>query len=668
MLRSSQSQREGSSRTHRPGLGLGLLGFALWSALGLGACGPLLGLDEDRGRIEDEGTPGPCACEDDNPCTSDSCDDDGTCRHSPIAEGDALEQTDGDCHRQVCSLGVPQEVVDDGDEPLAEDCLTWSCSDGAPIGTARQRGVSCEVRADDDGFCDGVGVCRECLEDEHCAGNDRCGGGGETGVCGCTPHTCSQLGLTCGLVGDGCTGVLVCNNGFEDGEETDVDCGGVSDSCHERCGDGRGCLAALDCQSGFCGGGSCTQPWSGTLGGAGSDFATAIAATESGGAALVGTFSGTLAIGGVVLTSPAGATAGFALVVSASGATVDGIVLPNKTPRDVAVDHAGNILVGGSLTEEGVTRAFVDKLDATAKLLWSLPLEGAGASAATGVAIDAGGNAAVVGELDGTLALENADLTLSGTEDVFVLELDSAGAALRSQTITSIGPLRSPDVASGPSDALAIAVDFTGALDLNASPSFVSDDWDILVVLLDGERDVAATQVYGGPGAQQRAGIAYDGSGRLFLAGTFFGTLWAGSSQIPSLGDSDVFVARIDAQNATPVWINRYGDAFHQHIAAVAPDSRGGVVIAGGFTGTIDLAAPVLASAGGLDAFFGEIDANGSVRRARRFGDASAQNAAAVAITPHGAVLVAGDFRGSIDLGQGPAVSHGAEDIFFGGL
>ncbi len=47
-----------------------------------------------------------------------------------------------------------------------------------------------------------------------------------------------------------------CNNGIQDGDETDVDCGG---SCG-TCGDGLGCGVAGDCDSGVCGGGLCASP------------------------------------------------------------------------------------------------------------------------------------------------------------------------------------------------------------------------------------------------------------------------------------------------------------------------------------------------------------------------------------------------------------------------
>ncbi|HET6584556.1 MAG TPA: hypothetical protein VFG69_13935 [Nannocystaceae bacterium] len=49
-----------------------------------------------------------------------------------------------------------------------------------------------------------------------------------------------------------------CNNGIQDGDETDVDCGGP---CDDKCGNGQGCGSAQDCMSGVCADdGTCTPP------------------------------------------------------------------------------------------------------------------------------------------------------------------------------------------------------------------------------------------------------------------------------------------------------------------------------------------------------------------------------------------------------------------------
>jgi hypothetical protein len=81
------------------------------------------------------------------------------------------------------------------------------------------------------------------------------GGSSSTGTGGtaCTPMTCVLLAKTCGgPFSDGCLGMLNCNDGIQDGTETDVDCGGDPTHCATRCPIGMKCLVDGDCASSAC--------------------------------------------------------------------------------------------------------------------------------------------------------------------------------------------------------------------------------------------------------------------------------------------------------------------------------------------------------------------------------------------------------------------------------
>ncbi len=70
------------------------------------------------------------------------------------------------------------------------------------------------------------------------------------------PANCGACGARCssGLCVAGTCAVIGCADGIQDGQETDVDCGGPSCS---QCGNGRHCGVGADCQSGVCSGGVC---------------------------------------------------------------------------------------------------------------------------------------------------------------------------------------------------------------------------------------------------------------------------------------------------------------------------------------------------------------------------------------------------------------------------
>jgi hypothetical protein len=81
-------------------------------------------------------------------------------------------------------------------------------------------------------FCDGSCVNlqtsnQHCGSCEHaCTLPETCGGGGDSGQCGCTPTTTCPPGLDCGTISDGCSGTLNCGEGGEDECQSPNICGG----------------------------------------------------------------------------------------------------------------------------------------------------------------------------------------------------------------------------------------------------------------------------------------------------------------------------------------------------------------------------------------------------------------------------------------------------------
>jgi hypothetical protein len=162
-------------------------------------------------------------------------------------------------------------------------CNTYTCINGTLQSTSNKTaGMSCIMKGGTNGYCQqnpdpdnpGIFVCVECnvLTQMPCTGVPTapiCWSGK------CVPNTCANasncggsclacgVGKTCSVGGVGgdcfslnCSGTPktcqtpTCNDGFKNGRETDVDCGGTM--C-PLCPTGYMCLLPTDCQSGVCG-------------------------------------------------------------------------------------------------------------------------------------------------------------------------------------------------------------------------------------------------------------------------------------------------------------------------------------------------------------------------------------------------------------------------------
>ena len=213
---------------------------------GLGACRECDTDADCGGRIDD------CNF---NACVNFACaighDPDGT------LVGAALQPA-GDCHTRRCDgAGNITDDIDDSDKP--EDgnvCRDDLCTSGVPSHVPHP-GIQCGGTAANPILCNAQGQCG-CMTNMDCTSPNTCGGGnpGTPLICGCTKKTCAQVGATCGLVADGCFGTQNCNDSTENGNETDVDCGGGG-ACANKCAAGKECDVASDCLSGFCVDGVC---------------------------------------------------------------------------------------------------------------------------------------------------------------------------------------------------------------------------------------------------------------------------------------------------------------------------------------------------------------------------------------------------------------------------
>jgi hypothetical protein len=144
--------------------------------------------------------------------------------------------------------------------------LTPDCSDGSQCPSGVCLAPNCQAPTCTDGIQNGGetdldcggGACPGCATGEACFLSTDCASGGcSGGVCqpGCTSGAQCPSGVCTG----GFCRVANCADGAQNGQETDVDCGGPAPNC-VRCVPGDTCASAGDCTSQVCSGGTCQPP------------------------------------------------------------------------------------------------------------------------------------------------------------------------------------------------------------------------------------------------------------------------------------------------------------------------------------------------------------------------------------------------------------------------
>ena len=166
----------------------------------------------------------------------------------------------------------------------------------------------------------------------------------------------------------------------------------------------------------------------------------------------------------------------------------------------------------------------------------------------------------------------------------------------------------------------------------------------------------------GGAGADHATGVALDGAGRVFVAGSFSQHAPFGKTVLTSQGDADVFVARVSPQGEWE-WAAAAGGRGPDRARALATSRAGELLVAGEFSDTARFGATALASRGGADAFVARLARTGTWQWATPAGGPDDDRAAALTTNAAGEIYVTGSFRNTAAFGDAPALwGRGLDD------
>ncbi|MSP25271.1 MAG: hypothetical protein EXR75_08935 [Myxococcales bacterium] len=347
----------------------------------------------------------------------------------------------------------------------------------------------------------------------------------------------------------------------------------------------------------------------------------------------------------------------------------------SEVPFAVAIDAKGNVVVAGmfqqSLDIEGKLFAgvgnfdvFVASFTSTGTLSWVKTFGGSGPDAAYGLAVDSASNVVLAGVFEGTVNFGGDPLTSAGGADVFVLKLDPSGNHLFSKRYGSFFGQTARAVLVAPDDSIVVAGHFSNTIDFGNAAITSMGNTDIFVAKLDKNGGAVFSKRFGDWQAQELYGLALDKNARIALTGRFMGAMNVAGTTLTGAGNGDVY-AIVMAADGTESWGRGFGDGAEQFGRGVAFDSSGGVILHGYFHGVIDLGLGAVPSLGGNDAFLMRLDSLGKKTTfARLFSNASEQVARSVAVDANDNIVVTGYAQGDVDFGGGLLKNTGSSDVY----
>ncbi len=345
------------------------------------------------------------------------------------------------------------------------------------------------------------------------------------------------------------------------------------------------------------------------LGGSSFDDANAVAVDASGNVYLAGlTSSPDFPIKSALQSKTAGSTDVFVAKLDPTGQELLYATYLGGTSEDaayaIAVDATGSAYVTGNTESSdfpttsgalqpdngGASNAFVAKLEPDgAALAYSTYLGGSGYDVAQGIALDALGDAYVVGltqspDFPAQSALQS---TLLGAQNAFVAKLSPGGGALLRATYLGGSGADAASVVSVDTPGNVYVSGYTQSVDFPVAHAFqghLQGAQNAFVTELAPSLATIAFSTYlGGSGTDGATALALDASGNMLLAGATTSPDFPmkGAYQSTNSGNGDAFVTKLEAGGGSLVYSTFLGGSGTDGAAALAIDGAGAAYVVG---------------------------------------------------------------------------------------
>jgi len=319
----------------------------------------------------------------------------------------------------------------------------------------------------------------------------------------------------------------------------------------------------------------------------------------------------------------------------------------NDVGRGILLDPSGAVYVTGSVlgqledqTALGSSDVAVFKLHAaTGARLWHRQFGSAAAEEGRALAMDASGNIYIVGHTQGTIPPANggAELVNLGAYDIFLVRMAPNGDYIWGQMTGTPSDDYAIDLKRfATSNKLFISGTTGGAL-AGAGTSAGSQDVCVLRYSLTGTREQVSQ--FGSAASDQGFSLAFD-STHLYITGYTEGTL----PGCTSLGNKDLFVAKLDPTTLVRTWLQQFGTSGSEDSFRILWNGGNSLFIGGSTSGTF----PGATSAGGNDAFLFKLRVDtGALESIRQFGSPGNDIIYGLGLDPSGTVCMTGSITGS---------------------
>jgi len=294
---------------------------------------------------------------------------------------------------------------------------------------------------------------------------------------------------------------------------------------------------------------------------------------------------------------------------------------------------------------------------------WATQAGGTYLDGGWGITLDDYGCCYIIGRFYGTATFGYNSLTSTGLFDIFFAKMSKNGNWSCANKAGGIEPDQGNSITMDASSDAYV----TGCFEETASFGSYSltsiGDWEIFVAKMDASGNWLWATKAGGIGRDEGNGITIDAVGNIYVTGYFLGTATFGSYSITSSFSYTIFVAKMDA-DGNWLWVTQPGGTNVSYGYGITTDAAGNCHVTGRFSDTATFGSYSFTSIGLSDIFVAKIDAIGDWQWAAQAGGTGLERGIGITIDAAGNSYVTGRFDGTASFGSHSLTSSGSSDIF----
>ncbi len=294
---------------------------------------------------------------------------------------------------------------------------------------------------------------------------------------------------------------------------------------------------------------------------------------------------------------------------------------------------------------------FIAKYDSVGALQWVRSAGGTAGDQGWSMGVDGAGNAYVSGMFQGTATFGNTNVTSAGGSDIFIAKYDPTGVFQWVRKAGGTGSDLSTKAAVDLAGNVFLTGSFTGTASFGSTNLVAAGGRDIFVAKYDRDGVFQWVQQAGGSGDDEGTAINTDTNGNCYVGGKFHNTANFSGSSLVSAGGFDAFISKYNSAGVLQ-WVQKAGGTLDDLCQDIAVDGSGNIFVTGSFEGTANFGSTNLVSAFMFDGYTAKYSSTGTLQWVRQVtGSAWNDQNSGIAVDDAGFVFVHGYFNGTASFG-----------------